>query len=126
MHNTGFGVSLLDSRSPMYLTGTDIGRLIRQSLTSHTADTIQRFQEGFAQLKEKFNTAVTVQTLKVTVEIVDILKDNLRSVKTAISDKADKGKLSRFSPYVSLFSFGHIVPDYLNDLPRSKGGTYDR
>ena len=103
MHDMGFGVSLSDSRSPRYLTGTEIGRLIRQSLTSHTADTMRRFREGFAQLNEKFNTAVTVQTLKVTVEIVDILKGNLRSMETTISDKADKGKLSHFSSYVSSF-----------------------
>ena len=100
MHNTGFGVSLSDSRSPTYLTGTEIGRLIRQSLTSHTADTIQRFLEAFSQLKENFKTAVAVQTLS----IVDVLKVNLRSIEATISDKADKGKLSRFSSYVSSFS----------------------
>ena len=92
----------------MYLTGTEIGRLIRQSLTSHTADTIQRFQEGFTQLKEKFNSAVAVQTLKATVEIVDLLKTNLGSIETAITDKADEGRLSRFRSDDLSFSLVHI------------------
>ena len=121
----GSGVSLSDSRSPSYLTGTEIGRLICQSLTSHTADTIHRFQQGFASLKEKFNTAVAVQTLKATVEIADLLKDNLESIETTITDKADEGKLSRFRSDVSSFSLGHNFSDCLKNLPRSKGGVYD-
>jgi hypothetical protein len=97
MHDTGFGVRLSDLWAPSYLIGADLGRLIRQSLTSRTADTIQRFQEDFARLKKKFNTAVAIQTLNVAVGIVGLLrKQNLGSIEAAITDKADEGRCSRF------------------------------
>jgi hypothetical protein len=88
-----------------------LGRLVRQSLSSYTVDTIQRFQNDFGQLKEKFNNAVSIQTLKTVVDshqLVGILKDDLRDIKVTLvaqadaqADRANEGKGSRFRSVIS-------------------------
>ena len=105
-----------------------LGRLVRQSLSSYTADTIQMFRGDFSQLEAKFNNSVAIQTLITTVEshqLVGVLKDDIKAILVAQSDRAAQGKGSRF---------GSICPCALtcatelleSKLPRSKDAAYDR
>jgi hypothetical protein len=58
-------------------------------------------------LKEKFNNAVSIQTLKTVVEshqLVGVLKDDLRDIKVTLvaqadaqADRVNEGKSSRFT-----------------------------
>jgi hypothetical protein len=62
-------------------------------------------------LKEKFNNAVSIQTLKTVVEnhqLVGVLKDDLRDIKVTLvaqagaqADRADEGKSSRFRSVIT-------------------------
>ena len=75
----------------------DLGRLARQSLSSYTADTIQRFQQVFAELKQKFSIAVSIQTMKMvseTHQVVEVLRKDLRSIEGTFVAQVDRGKHS--------------------------------
>jgi hypothetical protein len=90
-----FGVSLRIIQMPACLIAFCLGQIVRQSLSSRTVDTILRFQQGFVDLKEKFNSAVDIQTLKVVVEsheAVKVLKVDLRNIGDILVAQADKGR----------------------------------
>jgi len=72
-----------------------LGRLTRQSLSSYTADTIERFQKAFSHLQQKFADAVSIQTLKMVSEshqVIDVLRKDLRSIQRTFVAQADRGK----------------------------------
>jgi len=74
-----------------------LGRLARQSLSSYTADTIERFQKAFSHLQQKFADAVSVQTLKMvseTHQVIDVLRKDLRSIEGAFVAQVDRGQYS--------------------------------
>jgi hypothetical protein len=76
---------------------SDLGRLVRQSLSSYTVDTIQRFQQAFSELKQKFTTAVSIQTLKMVSEshqVIEVLRKDLRSIEGTFVAHVDRGKHS--------------------------------
>jgi hypothetical protein len=73
----------------------DLGRLARQSLSSYTADTIQRFQQAFSELKQKFTDAVSIQTLKMVSEshqVIEVLRKDLRNIEGIFVAQVDRGK----------------------------------
>src|ERR1700730_322650 len=75
--------------------GIDLGRLARQSLSRYTADTIQRFQQAFSELKQKFTDAVSIQTLKMLSEnhqVVEALGKDLRNIEGAVVAQVDRSK----------------------------------
>ena len=77
--------------------GIDLGRLARQSLSRYTADTIQRFQQAFSELKQKFTDAVSIQTLKMVSEsyqVIEVLRKDLRSIEGTFVAQVDRGKHS--------------------------------
>jgi hypothetical protein len=70
------------------------GWVVRQSLSSHTADIIQNFQTSFGDLAQTFKSAVSIQALTTTVEIWDdfrIVKRDLKSMGDVIVTQAEKG-----------------------------------
>jgi len=70
------------------------GRVVRQSLSSRTADAIQKFQTSFSDLEQKFESAVSIQTLTTTVEIREdfrIVKKDLKSMGDVIVAQAEQG-----------------------------------
>jgi hypothetical protein len=75
--------------------GFDLGRLVRQSLSSYTADTIQRFQQAFSELEQKFTDAVSIQTLKMVSEshqAIEVLRKDLRSIEGTFVAQVDRGE----------------------------------
>jgi hypothetical protein len=78
-----------------YLIEIDVGRLVRQSLSSHTADAIQRFQYAFAELKQKFNEAVSLQTLRMVAEThqgFEVMNKTLSDLGDILVAQTDRGK----------------------------------
>jgi len=75
----------------------DLGRLARQSMSSYTADTIQRFQQAFSQLQQRFIDAVSIQTLEMVSEshqVIEVLRTDLRSIQSIFVAQSDRGKNS--------------------------------
>ena len=74
---------------------TSLGRLIRQSLSSHTANVIKNFQKVFGDLQDAFHRGVSIQNLVA----VDILRKDLGEIKETISENANNGEfmLPRFA-----------------------------
>src|SRR3954453_16552290 len=91
-HGMGFGVCLCIIYQMTCLIPFALGRVLRQSLSSQTADTINSFQQGFGELKGQFNSAVSIQTLKV----VEVLKSDLRNIGDSLFALADESKHSSF------------------------------
>src|SRR4030081_1398647 len=91
MHSMVSGVMHALYTSPNTSTDIASGRLVRQSLSSRTAETIQRFQQTFSELKEKFMSAVSIQTLKVVFENHQVLRDDLTNIRGALDAWADQG-----------------------------------
>src|SRR5438477_9306785 len=122
----GFGVSLLIICQSKCLIEFGLGRFVRQSLSSNTAEIIQRFQQVFSELTMKFNNSVSIQILKTVVEghrAVGALKDDLRDIKVSLVAQADNGKSWRFRSIISLTLT--CVSELLEWLPRSKAAAYD-
>ena len=64
------------------------GRVVRQSLSSQTADTIEKFKKGFSDLQDAFKRGIKLQH----VISIDIMKTDLRDIKETFSEFADDGR----------------------------------
>jgi hypothetical protein len=77
------------------LIDIDVGRFVRQSLSSHTANTIQWFQNAFAELKQKVNDAVSIQTLRMVAEThraFEVMNKTLSDLGDGLVAQADRGR----------------------------------
>jgi hypothetical protein len=88
----GFWGEFAHSPAVTCLIERGVGRLPRQSLSSHTADTIQRFQNAFAKPKQIFNDAVSVQTPKIVAATHPAFEDVMQTFNDAGHSLVDIGK----------------------------------